>query len=433
MNKFKNLKTRRFLFIFLIIIAVSFVLVQNTNAATEFATTVNTDGGGDYSSLSLWEAAINSDLATTTTKVINGSLTRGSFADGAAVTQTTSGATATMRHDTATQIMLVSVSGVPNSTNTWYPTANGNDATNAWTPTDAGDDVIATVELSGTAADTTAVTINGWTTDAARYINIYTTSAARHQGVWDNNKYRLTSSVFISEDYVRIQGLQITVAVTGNGYGVRIGTGVSITASEIWLSNNIIKTTTISGNYNRGIWIDGGAANKIWNNIIYDWSAANAYGINNNNNVAAVSYIYNNTITNSSSGINSSLFNQTFYVKNNIVQGATVGYYSSGSWGSGSDYNVSNIASDAPSPSYRSGLATTVVFADEINGNFHLAYNDTGAKNQGVDLSADANLAFTTDIDGDTRSGAWDIGADEYRVNVRMRGNVKMRGNVRFR
>src|SRR3989338_4443183 len=157
MNKFKNLKTRRFLFIFLIIIAVSFVLVQNTNAATEFATTVNTDGGGDYSSLSLWEAAINSDLATTTTKVIGGSLTRGSFADGAAVTQTTSGATATMRHDTATQIMLVSVTGAaPDATNTWYPTADGNDTTNAWTPTDAGDSVIAAVYLSGTAADTTA-------------------------------------------------------------------------------------------------------------------------------------------------------------------------------------------------------------------------------------------------------------------------------------
>ncbi|KKU10416.1 MAG: hypothetical protein UX14_C0018G0015, partial [Parcubacteria group bacterium GW2011_GWF1_45_5] len=122
----------------LLILVFLFFFSHSVSAATEFTTTVNTDGGGDYSSLSLWEVAINSDLTAAATKVIGGSLTRGSFADGAAVTQTTSGATATMRHDTATQIMLVSVTGTPNSTNTWYPTADGNDATNAWTPTDAG-------------------------------------------------------------------------------------------------------------------------------------------------------------------------------------------------------------------------------------------------------------------------------------------------------
>lgn len=47
---------------------------------------------------------------------------------------------------------------------------------------------------------------------------------------------------------------------------------------------------------------------------------------------------------------------------------------------------------------------------NEGSYDFHLDSSDTAAKDQGYDLSA----IFTTDIDGDTRSGTWDIGADEY-------------------
>ena len=40
---------------------------------------------------------------------------------------------------------------------------------------------------------------------------------------------------------------------------------------------------------------------------------------------------------------------------------------------------------------------------------YHLDATDTGAIDQGTDLSA----IFTDDIDGGTRSGTWDIGCDE--------------------
>ncbi len=55
-------------------------------------------------------------------------------------------------------------------------------------------------------------------------------------------------------------------------------------------------------------------------------------------------------------------------------------------------------------------------FIDETNNDFHLASNDTGARNYGTDLSGDINLPFSTDIDGQTRPGQliWDVGADEY-------------------
>ncbi|MCK4946132.1 MAG: hypothetical protein KAS59_07710, partial [Alphaproteobacteria bacterium] len=63
---------------------------------------------------------------------------------------------------------------------------------------------------------------------------------------------------------------------------------------------------------------------------------------------------------------------------------------------------------------------SAVIFVDETGTppDFHLASNDTGAKDLGTDLSDDTNLAFSDDIDGQARPGgaSWDIGGDEYRV-----------------
>lgn len=54
-----------------------------------------------------------------------------------------------------------------------------------------------------------------------------------------------------------------------------------------------------------------------------------------------------------------------------------------------------------------------VVFVNTATDDYHLDSTDTAAKDQGTDLSADATYAFDDDIDGDTRSGSWDIGFDE--------------------
>ena len=44
---------------------------------------------------------------------------------------------------------------------------------------------------------------------------------------------------------------------------------------------------------------------------------------------------------------------------------------------------------------------------------------DTEAIGAGTDLSADANMPFSTDIDGGPRTpGAWDIGADQRAVAI---------------
>lgn len=56
----------------------------------------------------------------------------------------------------------------------------------------------------------------------------------------------------------------------------------------------------------------------------------------------------------------------------------------------------------------------TPTYVNAAGDDFHLASDDTVCKDQGTDLSADATYAFDDDIDKVVRTGAWDIGFDEY-------------------
>jgi hypothetical protein len=77
-----------------------------------------------------------------------------------------------------------------------------------------------------------------------------------------------------------------------------------------------------------------------------------------------------------------------------------------GSWGTCSN----NASSDGTAPGTNSRTNQTFTFVDAANKDYHLAAGDAGAKDYGTSLSG----SFTIDIDGETRSGTWDIGADEY-------------------
>lgn len=63
-------------------------------------------------------------------------------------------------------------------------------------------------------------------------------------------------------------------------------------------------------------------------------------------------------------------------------------------------------------PGANSVLNTTLTYENSGNQDYHLTSDDAVIA-VGTDLSGDANLSFTTDIDGETRS-AWNVGADEW-------------------
>ena len=279
---------------------------------------------------------------------------------------------------------------------------------------------VAKIEGTWTNSETTTLTIDGWTTSPNNYIKIYTDSGARHNGKWDMTKYRLVVSapwlgvIRDLEGNIRIEGLQIenTADKTGNVSGINANSNQSI--GEHYFSHNLIRSTGIgvgSATTDPGIGIDmtviGGTTVKVYNNIIYNFGSGITYDYGEPTDGA----IYNNTVIDSdSTGIwlVGSIANNNLYVKNNLVQGTATNYnliYIQGS--------SNNLSEDATSmdASYRN---KTVAFIDSANKDFHLASSDTSAKDSGVDLSADVYLSFSDDIDSQSRSGTWDIGADEY-------------------
>lgn len=244
------------------------------------------------------------------------------------------------------------------------------------------------VEIDGTwsSADTSAVMIHNYTTDATRYINIYTTSAARHRGVYSTSYYRLEPNA----DYVCVCYVDYTTITGVQGYAdgkIAIfydGGGTARTLSKV-----LTKGSTTYHCYG-------------WNNII------NSIGYGTASNFARDS-----TNVYSCTAIGMSIPFRGITTAKNCYGGNNTGGYDF--------YDVTNMTTCASSDNTGSvGLRTIAVnttnFTNVTGGseNFHLPLG-SALIDVGTNTSGDAApLNFTDDIDGVTRTGTWDIGADEY-------------------
>jgi len=269
----------------------------------------------------------------------------------------------------------------------------------------------------------TGVVIRDWTTDADNYLKIYTPfltsevgTTQRHNGAWDENAYQLVISpegfpdgppisINTGSDStsvnVWIDGLQIFY---NNEIFASPGIEIYNVSGETKISNSIIKTDPLITT-SFGITIDAIShygAYKIWNNIIYGF-ADGGISLKDLHNTL---YAYNNTVFGNGTG--GSCYNRvsgTFVAKNNIAQNCAAGF--AGVFDENSGYNISDLEDVAGTHSKN---LTSLVFA--ATGNYHLNASDT-APNAGINLSADENLSFSTDIDNDSRVNLWYIGADE--------------------
>lgn len=318
---------------------------------------------------------------------------------------------------------------------TW---TNGKDLTDA-----TGSNEVWNIACYGDAADTTAVTIDGWTTDADNFIRIYTPVSKqevgvsqRHDGKWNTGKYRLETTIsnfHIAENFVCIDGLQFKSTAANESYKYTVNFTDTVENGAEHRISNCIFWAVLSGTANniyaiRTNWFAAGTRTlKVWNNIVYDYvNGAYTDIYTFDSNAGWNSYMYNNTVYNSHGGFRHGS-SGILIVKNNIYQSEGIsgadGYNNEST---GSNYNLSDIASDAIGANSRN--STTVTFVDAANKDFHLASNDAGARNYGTDLSGDANLPFSTDIDGQTRPGesVWDIGADEKPANTVIKGGMRI-------
>lgn len=259
--------------------------------------------------------------------------------------------------------------------------------------------------------DTTAVTILGWTTDATRYIEIKTPGAERHDGKWNTAKYYLeadasgTGTLTISEDNVRVEGLQIRHTAgspSGSDSALRpVSTGGT---TDIRVNKCILRAGRFT------VRIESGSNHYWWNNMIYGGSVG---GLVVTSSIALD--IYSCT----------------------IIGGDTYGLVrSSGTVTAKNCYAYASGTGDA----YSGTITKTTCASDDTTGSAglqNIAYdtsnftNVTGGSEDlhlpsgsnlvdvGTDTSGDsAPMDFTDDIDGDSRGATWDVGADEYVAAV---------------
>jgi len=403
-----------------------------------------TENGVFYTTISQWEDAFECDLSAKTTRVFGGSLSAGDLTTGDAVILyragqaltttgglTISGTVVARSAPTDGQILLANVGTVPDI-GTVPVTAKPNDlwrldGANYWTVAGSGDDLgasaITVCKIDGTwaSADTSVVIVDGWTTDVDNYIKIYTTTTARHEGGWHTSRYRLVlddNEAFDNEEYhIRVDGLQVRVTNPTANYRRLMGFTVgSELVADIYISNCILWGSDQTTHRQTGIGFNSGLAGStafIWNNSIYDCQGPDdSRGIFVNGSTSTA-YVYNNTVYNCLDGILGAV--GTVIAKNNLIQECDDGF--NGSFDPASDFNISDLESDAPGSN---SLSVNISFYDAPADDFHLASTDTDAIDAGRDLSVDGNLTFSHDIDGEVRpnNGYWDIGADEYYVRT---------------
>jgi hypothetical protein len=334
-------------------------------------------------------------------------------------------------------------------------TAGGTAATD-----DVGRDLVTNNEqwniacyANGSTADTTAVTIAGWTTGEEHYLKVYTPVLSsevgvsqRHQGKWDDGKYRLEvvatgnwqNLILVNGVDLKVQGIQVLYSNNGQYTGIKnLSTAQNSNLINLIVSDSIFKMN-LSGSFtwsNCMYFDDSNPSSviRLYNNVIYDSIGGTSGGTGIRfEHFEGKGYIYNNTVYNCHHCISGD--NELELVaKNNITQNCVDGFFTGFKvFDTSSDFNISDISGDAPNVTFGGGYAT-VQFVDEANDDFHLAPNDTSALGKGTDLSSDTNLPFSTDIDGETRA-RWDIGADEMgHYMTKTQGAVRLKGSVKFK
>ncbi len=248
---------------------------------------------------------------------------------------------------------------------------------------------------------TSAVIIDGSTTDATHYMAITVASGQRHAGqagvgaVLDMNS--TATGITVNDDYTQISWLQIRRTGANNSSGVMVQS-----ASNVLLDSLLIHDFNDSGNaYGiNGSWI---STVMVRNCMIFDGSGAG---------IIATIFSSNLTVQNCTIyGITGRGIYKPFgtiTATNTIVMGCTIEDF----WpGVTQSYNMSMDATASGTGSLPgSNPANQFVSITPGSFNLHLKSGST-ALDAGTDLSG----SFTYDIDGAARpiGLAWDMGADE--------------------
>lgn len=280
--------------------------------------------------------------------------------------------------------------------------------------------------------------VTGWTLDSTHYVSFVASTphgCVRGQGsrrrIWG-----FGHGFEFDQDFCRVDGWAIESDDNGGlnapgdrGFHVDCGASSDIRISRMYHTVFLTNDQAFFRSFNAS----GGV--KIWNcmasaDLAESGSLAQAIDIAS----LGATYVYNNTVLGQNFGPggycigNTSGGSPTIVCKNNIAdRGVPVnghGYDLGGATTTGSTNNLAD-STDTSSPG-SNPIQGDPVYVDETNGNLHIGASDSVCRNVGADLSADGNIPFSNDIDGDARpiGAAWDVGADESAPAVPPRGTL---------
>jgi hypothetical protein len=243
-------------------------------------------------------------------------------------------------------------------------------------------------------------TITGWTTGAANYILIEAASGdeAVKTGV-DTARYRLDTvgdALVISENYVRIDGMQISGEDDGiNISGIDAGNDIRIENCRIYnggagvargIDGNDNQTNLIVANTILENWVTDGIRMFCTTVGVYNCVVYNCAGDGIEQESGTI------TVRNSAVFVNGDDFDAV----------ASVDYCASDD----GDADTTDVAESGGGANWPSD------FTDAANGNFTLLVG-SGLVGNGTDNPSGSGYG-DPDIEGDSRTSTWDVGADEY-------------------
>jgi len=283
-----------------------------------------------------------------------------------------------------------------------------------------------------------ALSFDGYTTDPTRSILIQPAAGHGHAGVYDESKSLIKlpyvgTALSLWTQNITLRGMQIQQSGgTTSADMLSVSTPVALSADNLVtverciLKGDALGSTSGAGGGQYAINVVDNTAGQLRrlllrSNIIQDFYNSN-YPVSTGIRALSVAsgrvFAYNNTIVNCSTGIiaSGSETTTTLVLKNNLIacKQSLAGRSDINSIAVGvlDAASTNNATSDGTAVGANARLNQTFSFVSSGSGDYHLVPGDAGALGFGADLSADASFPTTLDIDGNTYTVPYPIGAD---------------------
>lgn len=270
-----------------------------------------------------------------------------------------------------------------------------------------------TITTEGATDDTTAVTLIGYNPTATNTLTIE--SLDDHQGVWNDDLYKLSVAngtvLQITEHYVYLIGLQVELNSQNANYQAVIQS-IYNGSGPCYAERCLFKGANNATYRSRGVNISKyGDIFYFYNCVFWNFDTTNSSSANNvfygtNSPI----YLYNCTVDGSRNTEHMVVTGSIYAVNTILVNPSTATSSVGGGWDVSSDYNASDLATVTGGTNDVGSASIT--FNDAANGDYHLVAGDTDVINAGTNDPGSG--LYSDDIDQVTRTGTWDIGADEF-------------------